>query len=65
MNEKLKPCPFCGSVADIVEDISGRKAYHVACRNSKCFMGMGLPIWCKSEIEAVKAWNRRAENEDQ
>lgn len=23
MTEKLKPCPFCGSVADIVEYISG------------------------------------------
>ena len=64
MTEKLKPCPFCGNVAYIVEYISGCNAYHVACRNSKCFMEIGLPIWCKSKTEAIKAWNRRAEKDD-
>lgn len=61
MNNTLKPCPFCGGEAVLIKDISGRRAWHVCCNNEECFMGMGLPIWCKSEREAAKAWNTRAD----
>lgn len=64
-NEKLKPCPSCGSAAIIVEDIPWHKAYYVTCGNSKCkwFMGMGSPLWCKSEKEAIEDWNWRVDHE--
>jgi Lar family restriction alleviation protein len=58
MDDKLKPCPFCGGEAEL------RKFYHrfvewwfVSC--SKCNISQ---IGRKniSSFEAIEAWNRRA-----
>ncbi len=64
-NEKLKPCPFCGGKADIIEN-SGRKkgeakSFHPCCHNEKCIMFVGA-LWYNNKTEAINAWNRRADN---
>lgn len=55
MSEKLKPCPFCGGeawVIQILEDL-----YAVECR--KCWTRKGT--YQPTKAEAIEAWNRRAE----
>ncbi len=52
MNEKLKPCPFCGSKEIVVIENGG--TYDVHCRNCGC----GSPYRYKKE-DVIKAWNRR------
>ena len=52
---KLKPCPFCGGEAKIL-NVDDR--YTVKCRS--CFCGTGI---YKDSGRASEAWNRRAENE--
>jgi hypothetical protein len=56
----LKPCPFCGSKASIVENITG--TYHVSCndRKCKCLMVAGMPVWRNTPEEAADIWNRRS-----
>ena len=54
MNNKLKPCPFCGSVYLSVLDYESR--YRVECKFCKTRTGI-----CDSEAEAIKAWNSRVE----
>ena len=70
MNEKLKPCPFCGGKANVgVDDFNNK--YLVMC---KCGVMMGISLeigveiingWT-AEIEsaelAIENWNRRTEN---
>ena len=51
---ELKPCPFCGAEAQIAE--YGR--YSVYCLR-QC---VEQPIAYPSKEEAIKAWNRRAED---
>ena len=55
MNEKLKPCPFCGS-----EDVELKrygKLFGVECNH--CYQ----PSWTYYvyKDKAIEAWNRRAE----
>ena len=56
MNEKLKPCPFCGGEALLIEPENNcGRGYSVDCYNGD--------VWTKSydtEQEAVNAWNTRA-----
>lgn len=55
MSETLKPCPFCGGeawVIQILEDL-----YAVECR--KCWTRTGT--YQPTEAEAIEAWNLRAE----
>lgn len=54
MSDKLKPCPFCGSVHLSVLDYESR--YRVECNFCKARTG----IW-DSEADAVDEWNRRVE----
>ena len=55
---KLKPCPFCGSedveTARFALDGIPNKTC-VFCHNCKTFVGR-----CKTELDAIKKWNRRA-----
>lgn len=60
----LKPCPFCGSHATIIEN-SGRPKgaphkFHAACNNEKCGAFTGL-AWRSTAKETAEAWNTRAE----
>ena len=59
MSEKLKPCPFCGSEANLYEcKWLGVTSYGVECTKCK-----GLVDRCSTKKEAIKAWNRRANDE--
>lgn len=54
-NEKLKPCPFCGGEAEIVEDhLFGEDYYAGRCRSCAA-----TSIFEFTKEEAVAAWNRR------
>lgn len=62
---ELKPCPFCGCKADLIENVGrskGRpKAFHPCCHNKDCIMFVGA-TWYETEKVAINAWNRRANN---
>ena len=53
MSEKLKPCPFCGSEAELFE---APGVYFVECSNPKC----NYPTNWDTKEEAITAWNTRA-----
>ena len=63
MNDKLLPCPFCGSPGVIVENIGRPKGesrkYHAACNNHKCGLYGGLCSWHSERKDAVAEWNHR------
>ena len=61
--EELKPCPFCGGKAEVIQErVLG--LYAVWCKDCKCQtiyqfdFGEGLEV---SKQKAIKVWNRRAE----
>ncbi|MDR1465425.1 MAG: Lar family restriction alleviation protein [Oscillospiraceae bacterium] len=53
MNIQLKPCPFCGGIADIWQ---GCDYHYVMCRRCK-----SKTADFEKDDEAVDAWNKRAE----
>ena len=56
MNNKLKPCPFCGAEAEVHKNVFAEgTVYTVECISCSC----GLD-WFDTEEEAIEAWNRRA-----
>jgi Lar family restriction alleviation protein len=60
-NRELKLCPFCGGEAELIT----RKqccadSYTVRCKNKGC-RGRSQKL-VRAEYEAIKTWNRRAEN---
>lgn len=60
---ELKPCPFCGTGAEMVEEIrhhaTGNKIwYRPICPECQCDLGMFY-----TEEEAVEAWNRRVHDD--
>lgn len=79
MNDKLKPCPFCGGEATIREFACGSTgngefsaSYEVGCkdckikflRESKFSLINGHPVFSKNGYdECINAWNRRANDE--
>ena len=56
MWEELKPCPFCGSSAELFGDLG---SYYVRCQNKDCETINSL---YKTRAEAIYHWNSRAEN---
>lgn len=60
MDDKLKPCPFCGGKSKIVEDeiaqgyASGK--YYMTCSSTK---GCVMNRLYHGKKSAIKAWNRR------
>ena len=56
IQEKMKPCPFCGGEAEVVSYTTTRARipqYHPNCKSCKCWES------CLSEEEAIAVWNRR------
>lgn len=54
---ELKPCPFCGGEATLVEDIFNDRLYnYVICSNDDCDANTGR---CDTEDEAITKWNNR------
>ncbi len=54
MSEKLKPCPFCGSEAFLINE---GKFWAADCENIDCIIRRTR--YYITEQEAVEAWNRR------
>ncbi|WP_072265284.1 MULTISPECIES: Lar family restriction alleviation protein [Serratia] len=55
---ELKPCPFCGGNARVVDSSYSGSAIHVSCRCGAQMFGGRQHFG--SESEATDAWNRRA-----
>ncbi len=54
---KLRPCPFCGGDATLIEDIYNDQLYnYVICSNDDCNANTGR---CDTEDEAITKWNKR------
>lgn len=60
---RLKLCPFCGSVAKLLErdnvNPQGGKQYAVRCTNSNCIYRPD--VWRVNRADVVSMWNRRAD----
>lgn len=54
---ELKPCPFCGGEAVL---INNGCFVDVSCKNFHC-RGWADSLMWKTKQEAIEAWNRRAE----
>lgn len=55
--EELKPCPFCGGEAEMLNYSENEWLVH-------CRMCDGMAErWRKTEKEAIEQWNRRANDE--
>ena len=75
MDEKLRPCPFCGGEAHLTSDYSSEhdhtfyQVWHDCQTNPGTIRhsyGHALSLqvstpWCANEEDAVRLWNRRAE----
>ena len=60
---ELKPCPFCGCVADFEEVTHfGLTKFTVGCSSDYCHGRQSLVTWDRRS-EAMKAWNTRAGEE--
>ena len=55
----LKPCPFCGSKAELrlIENKSDGFNYNPRCTNKSC-CGRSIKQW-ESKEYAIYAWNKR------
>lgn len=59
--EKLLPCPFCGSENDVKvfsRISSGYKLYGIRCENRNCLVNAET-VTFKTRDEAIATWNRR------
>lgn len=59
MENKLKPCPFCGSKDIIVKRLT-RNCFISECWEYSC---RAIGPTGRTEEEAIEAWNRRTEEE--
>ena len=61
LNNTLKPCPFCGGEANVIEHrFHGLdSSYGVRCKECKAETHQ----FYESEEKAIEAWNRRAGEE--
>lgn len=60
--DELKPCPFCGREAIMSADKNkAGPRYYVRCDNHTCSV-IAFTLCMKTEEEAAKVWNRRADN---
>lgn len=57
MDQELKPCPFCGSTAELRDDGDEYYPYWVNC--NEC---VGCTGECPTKELAIKAWNTRTNN---
>lgn len=65
MDEKLKPCPFCGENVKIIsrpaDDMHG--FWHGRMDGNNCPLRVGVFVHRVSRNEAIAIWNRRATND--
>lgn len=60
--EKLKPCPFCGTVPmmSTTELVHGEPRYFVECEGRGCLMNVCVANEYETAQEAAEVWNARA-----
>lgn len=68
--EELKPCPFCGGEATLITRMGDEIVHRIEC--TVCLAQMGETHWAvdgkkgklffEKENDAIKAWNRRADD---
>ncbi len=56
-NIQLKPCPFCGGAAELVE-LRSFDQWRVCCENASCPVNPHS-YWHYSKGGAIEAWNER------
>ena len=56
-NDKIKPCPFCGSKAEIISFNYEYGTVTIGCTNEDCDITMGKGFF--TDEEAIEHWNRR------
>lgn len=68
MTEQLKPCPFCGKQADLIESEPSKARFNqgcvhfaVSCSDFNCEVMPKGNLWHITPQDAVKAWNTRAD----
>ena len=65
MGDELKRCPFCGGEAELqswyIKGIANKKHYRMRCKNCGCNC---LNREYASTGKAMKAWNRRASDDE-
>lgn len=62
--DKLKPCPFCGGVAEVRDCGRIIKKKYREFYTIRCSVCMGtVPRYLPTVAEAIEVWNRRAEDE--
>lgn len=54
--ETLKPCPFCGGEAEIINRMG---TYFVKCSRDSKDCPTGVTVCYDLKFRAIKAWNRR------
>lgn len=62
--EELKPCPFCGGKASVIDHHNDDGSVSVGCADDTCLGFSGLGWLYKTEAEAIAAWNTRAACDD-
>ena len=60
---ELKPCPFCGGEARLIEESISMWSriphdFAVVCKNCHA----SIRQYFRTEAEAIEAWNRRVDN---
>lgn len=69
--EKLKPCPFCGGKAGLAAATHESECFSVVCKSCGIIIGQYTKndaghwenLFYKTPDAAVKAWNRRNDDE--
>ena len=62
MTEKLKPCPVCGSKAEI-QRCWNKAEYYAHCTKPDCEECYLVDWSVPTKKEAIEIWNRRCSNE--
>ena len=62
MNSDLKPCPFCGSKQVEVRQI--KDGLSIGCNTTNCLCQWWFMRQFTDKEQAIKAWNRRANNDN-
>ncbi len=57
MQDKLKPCPFCGNIPELNYNTEAKK-YYIQCEMQECNIGAGT-LWLE-QADVVSDWNTRA-----
>ena len=60
--DKLKACPFCGSIAMVWESEPNR--FYVECSHSCVIIPSNQDEWFTSEQNAINRWNTRASGDE-